>query len=403
MAFDFISSALTERREQSLFRRRQCIEASTGTLIKVDGQHYINFASNDYLGMRQSMAVMQGWVDGVSEFGGGSGASALVTGYTQAHQALENYLAEALGREQVLLFNSGFAANQAICQALFKDSNGPAGSIVADKLIHASLIDGALASEAKFLRYRHNDLNHLQQQLTKTSGDTLVVTEGVFSMDGDQAPLLDMLPLVDAHQAWLMLDDAHGFGVLGETGMGCAEAAGLSQQQLPVLMATFGKAIGTAGAFVAGSRELIDYLSNFARHYIYSTAMPPAQATATLASLKAIRTGTPRFCLHENIQLFKQLASAAGIKLMLSDSPIQPVIVGNAEEAVAASERLKSLGIWVSAIRYPTVPKGTDRLRVTIGANHQAEDIIALVDALQLALRGLKSCSSIVSGCLDAN
>ncbi|MFT5314005.1 MAG: 8-amino-7-oxononanoate synthase, partial [Paraglaciecola sp.] len=259
MAFNFIPEALTQRLEQSLFRQRQPIEVSTGTLIKVDGQHYINFASNDYLGMRQSMEVMQAWVDGISEFGGGSGASPLVTGYTQAHHALETYLAEALGREQVLLFNSGFAANQAICQALFNESNGPTGSIVADKLIHASLIDGAQASSAHFLRYRHNDLNHLQQQLCKTSGDTLVVTEGVFSMDGDAAPVHNMLPIVDAHQAWLMLDDAHGFGVLGTTGMGSAEALALSQQQLPVLMATFGKAIGTAGAFVAGSRELIDY------------------------------------------------------------------------------------------------------------------------------------------------
>ena len=390
MAFDFIPRALTERREQSLFRQRQPIEVSTGTLIKVGGQHYINFASNDYLGMRQSMAVMQAWVDGISEFGGGSGASPLVTGYTNAHQALETYLAEALGREQVLLFNSGFAANQAICQALFKDSNVPVGSIVADKLIHASLIDGALASQASLLRFRHNDLSHLQQQLDKTSGDTLVVTEGIFSMDGDQSPLHPMLPIVEAHQAWLMLDDAHGFGVLGNTGMGCAEEFVLSQQQLPVLMATFGKAIGTAGAFVAGSREFIDYLSNFARHYIYSTAMPPAQAVATLASLKAIRPGVQRAQLQENIQQFKGLARAAGITLMLSDSPIQGVIVGDPQTALGASERLKSLGIWVAAIRYPTVPKGTDRLRLTITASHQNEDIIALVDALQLTLQDNK-------------
>lgn len=403
MAFDFILRALTERREQSLFRHRQCVEASTGTLIKVDGQHYINFASNDYLGMRQSMEVMQGWVDGISEFGGGSGASPLVTGYTKAHRALEVYLAEALGREQVLLFNSGFAANQAICQALFKDPSGPVGSIVADKLIHASLIDGALASQANFLRFRHNDLSHLQQQLTKTSGDTLVVTEGVFSMDGDQAPLLNMLPIVDRHQAWLMLDDAHGFGILGDTGMGCTEAFSLSQAQLPILMATFGKAIGTAGAFVAGSRELIDYLSNFSRHYIYSTAMPPAQATATLASLRAIRTGAQRQQLHDNIQQFKQLSLAAGIKLMQSDSPVQPVIVGDPQAALAASERLKSLGIWVSAIRFPTVPKGTDRLRVTVAASHQAEDIIALVDALQLTLLDNKECAPIKNECPDGN
>ena len=386
MAFDFIQTALAERRAHALFRQRQVIEEATGTLIQVAGQHYINFSSNDYLGMRQSMPVMQGWIDGISQYGGGSGASPLVTGYTSAHQALEEYLAEALGREKVVLFNSGFAANQAVCQALFKDARGRKDAIVADKLIHASFIDGALATETDLLRFRHNDLSHLQQHLNKVQGNILVATEGVFSMDGDQAPLSDIQTIVAAHQAWLMVDDAHGFGVLGETGMGSCELFKLGQQKVPILMATFGKAVGTAGAFVAGSSEFIDYLINFARHYIYSTAMPPAQAVATLASLKAIRLAEKRQQLSQNIQYFKQLASSAGIPLMPSDSPIQPVLIGDASAALAASDKLKTLGIWVSAIRSPTVPKGTDRLRLTLTAGHQSADINALVDALQLTL-----------------
>jgi 8-amino-7-oxononanoate synthase len=386
MAFECIQTALAKRREQALFRQRHVIEEATGTLIKVDGQHYINFSSNDYLGMRQSVPVMQGWIDGISQYGGGSGASPLVTGYTSAHQALEEYLAEALGREKVVLFNSGFAANQAVCQALFKDASGRQGAIVADKLIHASLIDGALAADTDLLRFRHNDLGHLKQHLNKVQGDILVATEGVFSMDGDQAPLLEMQNIVQAHKAWLMVDDAHGFGVLGETGMGSLELTKLGQHTVPILMATFGKAIGTAGAFVAGSRDLIDYLINFARHYIYSTAMPPAQAVATLASLNAVRLPTKRQQLQQNIQQFKQLAHSAGIHLMPSDSPIQPILMGDANAALAASKSLKSLGIWVSAIRSPTVPKGTDRLRVTLTADHQSADILALVDALQLTM-----------------
>jgi 8-amino-7-oxononanoate synthase len=391
MAFDFIQTALAERHTQALFRQRQVIEEATGTLIQVAGQHYINFSSNDYLGMRQSMPVMQGWIDGISKYGGGSGASPLVTGYTSAHQALEEYLAEALGREKVVLFNSGFAANQAVCQALFKDARGRKDAIVADKLIHASFIDGALATEADLLRFRHNDLSHLQQHLSKVQGNILVATEGVFSMDGDQAPLSDIQATVAMHQAWLMVDDAHGFGVLGETGMGSCELFKLGQQKVPILMATFGKAVGTAGAFVAGSADFIDYLINFARHYIYSTAMPPAQAVATLASVKAIRLAEKRQQLSHNIQHFKQLASSAGIPLMPSDSPIQPVLIGDASAALAASEKLKTLGIWVSAIRSPTVPKGTDRLRLTLTADHQSADIVALVDALQLTLFKQKS------------
>ncbi|QHJ09823.1 8-amino-7-oxononanoate synthase [Paraglaciecola mesophila] len=406
MAFDYIQAALAARRKNTLFRQVTTLDSAVGALIEIDGQHYLNFSSNDYLGMRQSSAVMQGWIDGIGQFGGGSGASPLVTGHTQAHQALQDSLAQGLEREAVLLFNSGFAANQAVCQALFQPQpsmlTGIRDSyILADKLMHASLLDGAMSCDATLRRFAHNDCTHLHTQLSKIrgaeshsqvpGGDVLVVTEGVFSMDGDQAPLTDLSALSKQHDAWLMVDDAHGFGVLGDTGMGSLEKAGLNEKEAPILMATFGKAVGTAGAFVAGSQDLIDYLTNFAKHYIYSTAMPPAQAVATLASLQAIQQSDQRALLQENIELFRQLAKSAGLPLSPSITAIQPIIVGCPKEVIALSHRLRKMGLWVSAIRSPTVPKGTDRLRITLSASHHKQDIQALVDGLTLALRELVS------------
>jgi 8-amino-7-oxononanoate synthase len=397
MAFDFIVSALEKRRSEGLFRSRNAIDSVAGPLIEIGGQHYINFSSNDYLAMRRSSVVAQAWVDGISEYGGGSGSSPLVTGYTNAHKALEEYLASELKRDKVLLFNSGFAANQAVCQALFSQSQINSHShskrqdaIIADKLMHASFIEGAQASNARLTRFKHNDIQHLQTLLnsteTQNSQNILVATEGVFSMDGDQAPLLDMVVTSKQVDAWMMIDDAHGFGALGKHGMGVIETHNLSQQQVPILMATFGKAIGTAGAFVAGSHDFIDYLVNFARHYIYSTAMPAAQAYATLISIQAKQSAQRRIILAERIQQFKSLANSAGLLLMPSDTAIQPLLIGDSEKALAVSEKLKKLGLWVTAIRYPTVPKYTDRLRITLTAGHEPRDIEALVDALKIVL-----------------
>ena len=391
MAFDFITSALDKRRSEGLLRTRNRVDSATGPLIEIDGQHYINFSSNDYLGMRRSSVVMQAWVDGIGEYGGGSGASPLVTGYTNAHQALEEYLAKELKRDRVLLFNSGFAANQAVCQALFGQKHREKQDIIiADKLMHASFIEGAQGALAKLSRFKHNDLKHLQTLLNsadKHQGqNVLVATEGVFSMDGDQAPLPEMVAMSKQADAWLMVDDAHGFGTLGEHGRGVIEAHQLSQKQVPILMATFGKAIGTAGAFVAGSSDFIDYLINFARHYIYSTAMPAAQAYATLMSLQAKQSAERRSMLAQRIEQFKLLANNAGLALMPSNTAIQPLLIGDAQKALEVSEKLKALGLWVTAIRYPTVPKHTDRLRITITAAHEPRDIQALVDALQIVL-----------------
>jgi 8-amino-7-oxononanoate synthase len=390
MAFDFIDEALRARHQDGLWRKRHTLAPSTAPLIEIDARHYLNFSSNDYLGLGASQLVAQAWVDGLSEYGSGSGASPLVTGYTQAHQSLENHLAKALNRDRALLFNSGFAANQAICQALFPHTKDAANKlIVADKLMHASFVDGAQSCSANFKRFKHNDRQHLSQILTSNhvSTDTLIATESVFSMDGDQAPILELANIADQHNAWLMVDDAHGFGILGQQGLGIVEQLELSQKQVPILMATFGKAIGTAGAFIAGSEQLIDYLINFARHYIYSTSMPAAQAHATLASIKANQNPKRRGQLQTRIAQFKQLALAANIPLIPSDTAIQPVFIGNPQQALLLSEKLKRLGIWVSAIRYPTVPKGTDRLRVTLSAMHEEQDVAALVDALQIALR----------------
>jgi len=431
MAFDWLETKLTQRAEQGLLRQRYCQQYEKDNIICINDNHYLNFSSNDYLGMRQNEGMLQAWVEGLAQFGGSSGASPLVTGHTQAHLALEAYIAEGLNREAALLFNSGFAANQALCMALFSRHAGATNltsesvnpntksAIFADKLMHASFLEGAMCvgEQAQLRRFRHNDTEHLESLLEKRSAsvsnvsnaDTLIVSEGVFSMDGDVAPSVEIAALAHKHKAWFMLDDAHGMGVLGESGFGTVEALGLSQAQAPIVMGTFGKAIGTAGAFIAGSQTLIDFLVNFAKHYIYSTAMPPAQAVATLYSLSHIANDkTQRDKLAENIAYFRQTfnqvfgiangVSAEGkaladasvqssntLTLADSQSAIQPIIVGCPNRAVALSEGLKQRGIWVSAIRYPTVPKNQDRLRVTLSANHTAQDIDVLVDAIMLA------------------
>lgn len=387
MAFDWLSSTLQSREEKGYLRQRVTQSYEKDNIICIDGAHFLNFASNDYLGMRHHEGVLQAWTEGLAQYGGGSGASPLVTGHTQAHHALEAYLASHLKREAVLLFNCGFAANQAICQALFHQG----GEILADKLMHASFLEGAQASGAALRRFRHNDTGHLQRLLDNSeSADTLIATEGVFSMDGDVAPVAQLAQCASDAEAWLMIDDAHGFGVLGEQGFGTVEQHGLSQTQAPIVMGTFGKAIGTAGAFVAGSQALIDYLVNFARHYIYSTAMPSAQAVATLYSLTYLTTSSLRDTLRENIAYFRAQADAAGLDVMPSSGPIQPVLAGNPDTAVKLGSALRMRGIWAVPMRYPTVPRGTDRIRLTLNAAHTQRDIDALIDALSLAREAIQ-------------
>jgi 8-amino-7-oxononanoate synthase len=394
VAFEFIQESLAKRRQQHLLRKPVVVESSVGAMVTIDGRHYLNFSGNDYLGQRQSPEVMRAWVEGISEYGVGSGASPLVTGHTRAHQQLQDYLAEHLQRDSAILFSSGFAANQGITQALmYTDKRNDRGDntqvdkrVICDKLMHASFIDGAMHCGAAFQRFKHNDVAHLDSLLSTSQTDTLVATEGVFSMDGDAGNLAAIQAACERHKAWLMVDDAHGLGIKGKTGLGSVQAANLNQQQVPIVMGTFGKALGTSGAFIAGSDDLISYLHNFAKHYVYSTAMPPALASATLASFKQIADGEKQSILLQHIDRFKSLCATANIPLMLSQSAIQPVMVGDPETCMRVSRELKDLGIWVSAIRYPTVPKHTDRLRITLSASHHDSDIDALVDALQLAL-----------------
>lgn len=384
MAFDFIQADLEQRRRSYLLRQHQVVDVNYDGLITVADQAYLNFASNDYLGLRQQPEVLQAWVEGLELYGAGSGASPLVTGYSRAHQQLAEALAEFTGREACLLFNSGYAANHAICHALFKQP----GTLIADKLSHASLIEAGRTSGCQFKRFKHNDLQHLQSivsnQLSADSENVLIATEGVFSMDGNSAPISELANLSQQCNAWLMIDDAHGFGVLGELGQGIG-ASSTNQNQCQVLMATMGKACGIAGAFVAGTQSFIDYLTNFARHYIYSTAIPPAQAHATLASLALIQQGDLRQKLRANIAYFKTKMAALDFALMPSDSAIQPIMVGDPAATIAYAEQLKSLGVWVGAMRYPTVPKGSDRLRITLSSLHSEQDIDALCDALEIA------------------
>ncbi|TPV54079.1 8-amino-7-oxononanoate synthase [Aestuariibacter sp. GS-14] len=382
MAFEFIDTQLALRQQDGYYRQRTCIDYERDGVIAINGKHYLNFGSNDYLGLRHDQGVLQAWVEGLAQFGGGSGASPLVTGYSAAHRELEQVLAEALNRDAVLLFSSGFAANQALCQALFAEQ----GDIVADKFMHASFIEGATASAARLRRFAHNDYEHLSAILAKsTSEHRLIASEGVFSMDGDSPDMAQLVGHAESSNSWLMLDDAHAFGVTGKFGLGSIDAYQLSQQQCPVVMGTFGKAVGTAGAFIAGSHALIDYLVNYARHYIYSTAFPPAQAVATLHALSRVTQGSEREKLHSNIAHFRARARQEGLQLMDSQSAIQPVVVGSPTRAMALSVELANRGLWVPAMRHPTVPKGTDRLRITLSASHAERDVDALIDGLMLA------------------
>lgn len=387
MAFEFINSQLKARQQQGYYRQRTSIDYERDGIIAINGEHYLNFGSNDYLGLRHDEGVLQAWVEGLAQFGAGSGASPLVTGYSVAHRELEAMVAQALGYDAVVLFNSGFAANQAICQALFADT----GDILADKYMHASFIEGALASKGTLRRFAHNDMSHLQTLLSKTTAaDRLIASEGVFSMDGDSPDIPALVAATKSTNSWLMLDDAHAFGVTGQNGLGSVEQFGLTQDECQIVMGTFGKAIGTAGAFVAGSHSLIDYLVNYARHYIYSTALPPAQAVATIYALNCVTTGSQREQLRNNIAYFRQRAAQEGLPLLDSDSAIQPLIIGDPELASQYSSALAKRGVWVPVIRHPTVPKGADRLRITLSAVHASADVDALIDALNLVRQELQ-------------
>ncbi len=381
MSANHLRAALERLKQAGLYRRRRVIDAAQGVTVCIGGQQLLNFCSNDYLGLASHVDVLTAFKQAADEYGVGSGAAHLVCGHAYEHHALEQELADFTGRERALLFSTGYMANLGVIAALM-DKNGV---IYADKLNHASLLDGVLLSGARLKRYVHNDLDNLQLKMHQVQGRrAMIATDGVFSMDGDVAHLQQLAVLAQSHSCDLLVDDAHGFGVLGRTGAGLVEQCQLSQQQVPILIGTFGKAFGTSGAFVAGSDALIETLIQKARTYIYTTALPPAIAAATRASLRLIQEQSwRREKLAELIAYFREGAQQLGLNLMPSASAIQPIVLGGSQAATQASEYLLQQGIWVSAIRPPTVPQGGARLRITFSALHERQHVDRLLDALE--------------------
>jgi 8-amino-7-oxononanoate synthase len=364
-------------------RRTVTTRAAGGVQVNVEGHDCIAFCSNDYLGLADHPRVVAAFVAAAQRWGVGSGASHLVSGHDGEHHALEEELATFVGRPRALLFSTGYMANLAVAAVLV----GRGDHVFEDRLNHASLLDAGLASGARFARYTHGDVTALRNKLqrVRSDGHALVMTDGVFSMDGDVAPLRAIADACREAGASLLIDDAHGFGVLGATGAGSVEDAGLAASDVPILMCTLGKAIGTFGAFVAGSEVLIESLLQRARTYIYTTALPPAVAAATREALRVLRDEPER---RERVLAhaarFQAGVRALGLQAMPSRTPIQPLLAGDEAAAVAASAALFEMGIWVPAIRPPTVPAGTSRLRFTFSAAHTDAHVEQLLDALRV-------------------
>jgi len=381
MSFDDLSKELKLRKEQSLYRQRRTLQTPQQPLVQVDGREYLAFCSNDYLGLANHPDVIKSFQDAANLYGVGGGASHLVNGHSQAHHELEEALADFTGRPRALLFSTGYMANIGAVNALLNKQD----AIFQDRLNHASLLDAGLLSGARFQRYLHNDADSLAKKLEKSDARRkLVVTDGVFSMDGDLADLPALSDVCKKESAWLMVDDAHGFGCLGEQGGGCAEYYAMPNQDLQVLVGTLGKGFGTAGAFVAGSEALIETLVQHARTYIYTTSMPPAVAAATLTSLRILREDTwRREHLNKLIKQFRKGCEELGLALMDSPTPIQPIVIGESEKAMKISQSLENDGIFISAIRPPTVPQGSARLRVTLSASHSEAQVNRLLRSLE--------------------
>jgi 8-amino-7-oxononanoate synthase len=382
-AFDDLTTTLGALGKRQLYRRRRVVETPPGREIVVGGRTLLNFCSNDYLGLAADPRVSAAFTAGVDRWGAGAGASHLVSGHTTAHEELEGALADFTGRSRALLFGSGYAANLGTIKALL----GPGDHVFEDRLNHASLLDGGWLSRAHFTWFGHADPADLEVQLAGC-GDSprrkLIVSDGTFSMDGDVCPLPELVAAAQRHDAWLMIDDAHGCGVHGRGGCGVVDPAVHGIGDVPVLVGTLGKAFGTAGAFVAGSEALVETLIQRARNYIYTTALPSAVAVATLESLRIARAEEwRRDRLRELIARFRAGAAQLGLRLLPSATPIQPVIVGESGAALALSAALESRGVLVPAIRPPTVPAGTARLRVTFSAVHELADVDRLLGALE--------------------
>ena len=377
--FAVLPAALNARRAEGLYRTRSLLGSAQGPRVRIDGAELLSFCSNDYLGLANDPRVVTAFQAGAARWGVGSGASHLVSGHMAVHHALEEALAEFTGRERALLFSSGYAANLGVAGALL----GKGDVVFEDRLNHASLIDAAQLAGARLQRFLHNDTGSLDTHAARIHGRRrMVAVDGVFSMDGDEAPLVALADACDRHDALLLVDDAHGFGVLGARGAGSLDAQGAGAR-VELLMGTLGKALGTAGAFVAGEAALIETLVQHARTYIYTTALPPAVAAATLASLRIVQDESwRRERLDALVRRLRAGAASLGLSLLPSRSPIQPLVLGEAERALAWAQALRARGILVPAIRPPTVPRGSARLRITLSAAHEEADVDRLLDAL---------------------
>jgi 8-amino-7-oxononanoate synthase len=379
-----VTAALAALQARGERRARRCVEAfaTPHSILEtvVGGRRVVNFCSNDYLGLAGDPRLAEAMHGAVARFGSGAGAAHFVTGHSAEHHALEEELADFTGREAALLFSTGYMANAGVVMAF-----AARGEVVLqDRLNHASLIDGARQSRARLLRYRHNDAEDAQRLAAEHEATlSLLATDGIFSMDGDAAPLAQLAVIAQRAGAWLLVDDAHGLGVLGARGGGLLEQAGLGAAAVPLLVGTLGKAFGSFGAFVAGDREVIELLMQRARSYLFTTALPPAVAAATRAALAIVRAeGWRRERLATLIARFRAGIAARALPPSQSMTAIQPILVPGAARCVAASEALLQRDFWVSAIRHPTVPAGTERLRVTLSAGHTEAQVDGLLDAL---------------------
>ena len=375
-----LKEQLAQKKAKGLYRRRRISSGPQAAEIIIDGKKVINFCSNNYLGLANHPEINAAFKKGIDLYGSGSGSAHLINGHSAAHHALEEELADFTGYPRCLLFSTGYMANLGVVQALV--SRGDV--VLEDRLNHASLLDAGLLSGARFSRYGHNDVDAAEKSLNKfTDQKKLLLTDGVFSMDGDIAPIPELAKVCQQQSSWFMVDDAHGFGVLGKKGRGCVEHFDLKPTDVPVLMGTLGKAFGTSGAFVVGDDDLIEYLIQNARSYIYTTATPPALAEATRASLKLVQAESwRREKLAEHIVTFRKAMADLGVELMDSTTAIQPVLIGDSQKAADISQQLFERGFHVSAIRPPTVPEGTARLRVTLTAEHDQNHLTSLINAL---------------------
>lgn len=381
MSREDLRPALRARAEAGLYRTRHAVDGAHRPDQRVDGQTRLAFCSNDYLGLAAHPRVVAALQQGADAYGVGAGASQLINGHHRAHDELESALAEFLGRQRAVLFGTGYMANLGVLTALL----GRDDSLFQDRLNHASLLDAGRLTGARQWRYAHGDATALESRLTRLGrGRRLVASDGVFSMDGDRAPLSALARTAQAHAAWLVVDDAHGLGVLGPNGRGVVAESELTEDEVPVLIVTLGKALGTFGAVVTGPDDVIDFIMQHARPYIYTTAPPPALAAATIEALAVLQEEPERRAhLHRLIARWRLGAERLGLALLASDTAIQPVLLGASERALAWSEALEQRGLWVPAIRPPTVPAGQARLRITLSAAHTEAQVDTLLEALE--------------------